>query len=194
MFDGKDKVITKVFNPVNITKSSIIEFNIGQLDEKGLYRFKKIIEFNVGGKTFTRYLLYSKTDNTEYVFEVFPAVDGQFETYLYSLTDTIPFSEDFLNVAGQLYLTTPQGMEYERCIMPEDEERIDGIAGKAKIYDVESDQIEKEIEVKLWDYKREEDGQVEYLNIEMLEDTGMFRIFTGEMLEDIFYKIYHTSK
>lgn len=194
MFNHDDDVITKVFNPLNVTKSSLMEFNIGDLKDTGLYRFKKIIEFNIGGKKYTRYLLYSKSENTEFVFEVFPENGGRLETYLYSMTDTIPFSEEFLEVAGQLYLTTPQGDEYIRCIMPDNEERIDGNSGTAKVYDIESEQIEKAVGITILDYEREADGRTEYLNIEMWKETGMFRIFTGEIIEDVFYKFYQTSK
>lgn len=193
MFKSNEKVITRVLNPLEATRSSIIEFNIGELADTGMYRFKKIIEFNVGGKTYTRYLLYSKVENTEHVLEVFPA-GNQKETYLYSLTDTVPFSEDFLDVAGQRFLTTPNGNEYQRCIMPDHEDRIDGLSGTIKVYSLETDEVEKEAGIKVWDYRRDFDGKTEFLNIEMSEETGMFRIFTGEIIEDIFYKFYQTSK
>ncbi|MCR4436346.1 MAG: hypothetical protein QHH06_04605 [Clostridiales bacterium] len=194
MFDRDDKVITKVFNPLNVTRSSIIEFHIGKLKDSGLYRFKKIIEFTFGDRSYSRYLLQSNTEEEEYVFEVFPRNNNRPETYLFSLADTIPFSEDFLEVAGQLYLTTPQGDEYRRCVMPDHEDRIDGVSGHAKVYDIESDQVEKAVGVTLWDYERELDGRTEFLNIELWKETGMFRIFTGEIIEDIFYKFYPTSK
>ncbi|MDP4093264.1 MAG: hypothetical protein Q8920_07870 [Bacillota bacterium] len=197
MFNWKsnhNKEITKVFNPLNVTGSSVIEFNIGELKDAGLFRFKKLIEFTFGDLQLTRYLIYSKVDGSEYVFEVFPSGGIQYETYLYSMTDTIPFSEDFIDVAGQLYLTTPQGDEYIRCTLPECEDRIDGTYGAAKVYDIESDQIEKTVDVTTWDYQRDEDGITKYLNIEMWKENGMFRIFTGEMLEEVFYKFYQTSE
>ncbi len=190
MFTHSDPVITEILNPLNIKKSSVMEFSIGELAGTGLYRFTKIIEFTIGDKAYARYLLYSKADDTEYVFEVFPLNSGQVEAYLYSLTDTVPFSEEFLQVAGQRYLNTPQGFEYKRCIMPGEEDRIDGVAGSVKIYDIEAGRIEKEYEVQLWEYVREFEGKTEYLNVEMSEDTGMFRIFTGELVESIFYKVY----
>lgn len=194
MFDSKDRVITKVFNPLNITKSSKIEFNIGELRNTGLYSFAMIIEMEVERKKYCRYVIYSKTENSEYVFEVFPQNNGQHETYLYSLADTIPFSEDFLEVAGQRYISTPDGSEYERCVMPQNEGRIEGVKGRVKVYNIETDRIEKEYSVKLWDYQREEDGLTEYMNIEMSKESGMFKIFTGEIIEDIFYKFYQSSK
>lgn len=194
MFDNNDKVITKVLNPLGVTKSSVIEFNIGDLKDTGLYRFKKIIEFTYGERSYARYLIYSNVENTEFVLEVFPQNNGQFETYLYHLADTVPFSEDFLEVAGQLYLTTPDGDEYKRCIMPEEEDRIDGVSGKAKVYDIETDEIEKTVGITVWDYAREIDGITEFLNLEMWKENGMFRIFIGEQIEDIFYKFYQTSK
>lgn len=194
MFDFSEGVISKVYNPLKITKGSMLEFQVGKLKDTGLFRFKKIIEFDVDGRNYARYLIYSKTENTDYVFEVFPGNGDQLEAYLYELTDTVPFSEDFLEVAGQLYLTTPDGNEYERCIMPENEERIDGIKGTVKVYDIESGRVEKETGVQLWDYQRDNEGRVEYLNVEMIEDSGMFRIFTGELVEDIFYKLYQSGK
>lgn len=194
MFDNNDKVITKVLNPLGVTKSSVIEFNIGDLKDTGLYRFKKIIEFTYGDRSYTRYLIYSNVENTEFVLEVFPQNNGQFETYLYNLADTVPFSEDFLEVAGQLYLTNPDGDEYKRCIMPEEEGRIDGVSGKARVYDIETDQIEKTVGITVWDYAREADGITEFMNVEMWKENGMFRIFIGEQIEDIFYKFYQTSK
>lgn len=190
LFNDDDKEITKVFNPLGVTKGSVIEFNVGDLKDTGLYRFKKIIVFEIGSRNYARYLLFSKAENTEYIFEVFPQNNGVLETYLYQLKDTIPFSEDFLDVAGQLYLTTPEGNEYVRCILPDNEDRIEGLIGSVKIYDIASEQIEKEAAVTLWDYQRETDGLIEYLNLEMLHESGMFRIFTGEMIEDIFYKFY----
>lgn len=194
MFNSGNAAITKVLNPLNITRNSMVEFNIGALKETGLYRFTKIIEFSVGGRSYARYLLYSKVDDTEYVFEAFPGNSGQLETYLYTLTDTVPFSEDFLEVAGQPYLTTPQGNEYTRCTMPECEDRLEGVEGRIKVYNIETDRIEKEMDVQIWDYERDADGTTEFLNIEMSDENGMFRIFTGEIIEDIFYKLYQNSK
>jgi hypothetical protein len=195
MFDFSDGVITKVFNPLKIAKGSMLEFQIGKLKDTGFYRFKKIIGFDVDGRNYARYLIYSKTENTDYIFEVFPGNDDQLEAYLYELADTVPFSEEFLEeVAGQRYLTTPDGNEYERCIMPEDEGRMDGIKGRVKVYDLESGAVEKDTGVQLWDYQRDAAGKTEYLNLEMIEDSGMFRIFKGELLEDIFYKLYQAGK
>lgn len=193
-FNNNSSVISKVYNPLNITRSSLIEFNIGALAETGLYRFRKIIEFNIGERAYSRYLIYCKSEDTEHIFEVFPGNNDQLETYLYSLSDTIPFSEDFLGIAGQRFLTTPSGEEFIRCIMPDEEDRMEGLAGKAKIYNVETNQLEKVIDIKVWDYNRENEGKTEYLNIEMSEETGMFRIFKGEMIESIFYHFYQTSK
>lgn len=194
MFDSKDHVITKVFNPLNITKDSKIEFNIGDLRNTGLYSFAMIIEFDVEERKYARYVVFSQAENTEYIFEVFPGSNMQLETYLYNLADTIPFSEDFLEVVGQLYLTTPDGEEFERCVMPGNEDRLDGVKGKVRVYNIETNEVEKEYWVKLWDYQREEDGLTQYLNVEMSEETGMFKIFTGEIIEDIFYKFYQNSK
>lgn len=195
MFDFQDRVINKVFNPLKITKSSLLEFRAGELKDQGLFHFKKIIEFNMGGRLYARYLIYSRLEDEDRVFEVFPGNTGKLEAYVYSLADTIPFTEDFLfGVAGQRYMTTPDGVEYERCIMPQEEDRIDGLEGTARIYDISSDRIERQIGVKVWDYQRDANGLVQYLNIEMMEDSGMFRIFTGELMEDIFYKFYPTSK
>ncbi|MCX7921050.1 MAG: hypothetical protein N3B21_03365 [Clostridia bacterium] len=195
MFDSKEPdIINKVFNPLKITKSSIVEFSIGPLKDTGIYKFKKIIEMSVGNKSYSRYLVYSMSENTEYIFEVFPGATGQVEAYLYNIVDTIPFDEEFLNVAGQLYLTTPNGDEYQRCTMPENEGRIDGVSGRIKVYDIQSDQVERIVGLKVWDYERDVNGITEYLNIEMMEDSGMFRIFVGEMIEDVFYKVYQGTK
>lgn len=194
MFDSNEKVIEKISNPLKVTKSSIIEFNIGELINTGMYRFKKIIEMNFGDRVLARYLIYSNVDDAEYIFEVFPQNNGQLETYLYTLDNTIPFSEDFLEVVGQRYLTTPQGDEYLRCVMPEDEDRIDGVKGKVRVFDIELNDIEKEYGIQIWDYQRDVDGRTEYLNVEMSKETGIFKIFTGEIIEDIFYKFYQTTK
>jgi hypothetical protein len=190
MFGKRDVVIDKVLNPLKIMKKSIMEFEIGELNNTGIYRFKKIIEMHIGDKVYTRYIIFSKAESTEYVLEIFPIENNQVETFLFNLTDSVPFSEGFLEVAGQKYLTTPNGDEYERVFSPEDEGRVDGVPGKIKIYDVEADRIEKEVQVKIWDYEREFEGSHKYLNLEMLEDNGMFRIFIGEMIEDVFYKVY----
>ncbi|MDP4180445.1 MAG: hypothetical protein Q8942_05055 [Bacillota bacterium] len=188
---NRSSVITKVFNPLQITPNSMVEFNVGELKDKGVFKFMKVIEMGVGDKSFARYLIYSKSEDIEYILEVFQGNNNALETYLYNMVDTIPFDEDFLfNVAGQKFITSPQGDEYERCSMPYEEDRIDGIEGKIKVYDIQSEEIEHEIGVKVWDYSRIIDGKEEFLNLEMLEDTGMFRIFVGEMIEDIFYKVY----
>jgi hypothetical protein len=194
MFNFKDSVITRVFNPLNITKSSMIEFYAGELKDTGLYRFNLIVECTVEGITYSKYVIFSKSEDTEYLFEVFPG-NGEMEpeTTLFKLEETIPFSEDFLEVVGQKYLTTPDGTEYERAVMPDCEDRIDGVGGKARIYNIETGKIENEFDFNLWEYKRDADGITEILNVEMSEENGMFRIFTGEILEDIFYKFYQTS-
>jgi hypothetical protein len=194
MFDFNEKIIDKIANPLKITKSSIIEFNIGELVNTGMYRFKKVIEMNFGDRIVVRYLIYSNVDDAEYIFEVFLLNSGQLETYLYTLDFTIPFSEDFLDVAGQRFLTTPQGDEYIRCVMPELDDRIDGVEGRIKVFDIEQNKVEKEYKVQIWDYQREVDSRTEYLNIEMDGDTGIFKIFTGEVIEDIFYKFFQSTK
>lgn len=190
MFERRNSVIDKVLNPLKITKESIMEFEVGKLHETGIYRFKKIIEMHIGEKVYTRYLIYSKAESTEFVLEVFPIENDQVEAYLFNLTDTVPFSKEFLEVAGQKYLTTPDGDEYERVFAPEDEGRVDGVSGKIRVYDIETNRVGKEDGVKIWDYAREVDGSDKCLNLEMLEDTGMFRIFIGEMIENVFYKVY----
>lgn len=194
MFNFSDKPITKVFNPLNATNSSMIEFNVGALADTGLYRIKKIIELNTRERLYSRYLVYSISEDAEYIFEVFQCNNGQLESYLYELADTIPFSEEFLDVAGQRFMTTPDGVEFQRSTMPDLEDRINGVSAKVKVYDIESSEIEREFEVLLWDYAREEDGITEYLNVEMSQEDGMFKIFMGEMIEDIFYKFYQTAK
>lgn len=194
MFDFNNTVITKVQNPLKVTKSSMIEFKVGALRDSGLFRFKKIIEFNVGGKSYTRYLIYSKLEEGDRILEVFPGNNGQMETYVYTLKDTIPFSEDFLDVAGQRFLNTPDGFEYQRCILPDDERRLDGLRGNIKVYNIETGDMERESQVTVWDYQREEPGKTEFLNVEMAEENGMFRIFVGEIVEDIFYRFYQTAK
>jgi hypothetical protein len=188
---NNDSAIDEVFNPLKISRISYVEFNIGKLKDTGIYKFEKIIEMNVEQRPFARYLIYSKSEDTEYILEVFRNSNGNLETYLYDMVDTIPFDEDFFNnVAGHKYLTLPDGAEYERITMPFEEDRIDGVSGKIKIYDIESDRIEKEVGIKVWDYTRTVDGKDEHLNMEMMEDTGMFRIFVGEIVEEIFYKVY----
>jgi hypothetical protein len=194
MFNSKNSVITKVFNPLNITGGSMIEFYQGDLRDTGLYRFNLIVECTVKDMTYSKYVIFSKTEGTEYVFEVFPSNgDAEPDTTLYRLVETIPFSEDFLAIAGQKYLTAPDATEYERSTMPGNDERIDGISGKARVYNVETGKVESEFGFKLWQYERDRDGIPELLELEMSEEDGMFKIFTGEVLEDIFYKFYKTS-
>ncbi|WP_010250957.1 hypothetical protein [Acetivibrio cellulolyticus] len=191
MFDLSDRS-KKVFNPLNVNANSIIEFSAGPLSNNGIYRFKKIVEFSINESKYSRYLLYSKVDDDEYVMEVHTGNNNCIETYIYYLSDTVPFSEEFLEVVGQKFLTTPDGFEFERTIMPYKEERIDGAQAKVKIYDIETDRTEKQLVVNLWDYQRDAEGITEYLNIEMSEETGLFKIFVGEGIEDIFYKIYQS--
>lgn len=191
LFDFHDHVITKVFNPLQIKKDSIMEFYSGVLENTGIYRFKKIIEVSIGEKTFTRYLIFSKLENTEYIFEAFPMEGGQLEAYLYSMVDSIPFSEEFLmDVAGQLYITTPEGDEFRREFEPELEDRVEGVKGKIKVYDLESEKIERNSEITLWDYTRDEEDKSLYLYLEMTDDNGMFRVFKGEIIDNAFYKVY----
>ena len=191
IFDSHDRVITKVYNPLEIKKDSIMEFYSGLLENTGIYHFKKIIEVTIEDRTFSRYLIYSKLENTEYVFETFPLEGGQLETYLYNLTDSISFSEDFLrDVAGQLYITTPNGDEFRREFEPELEDRVEGVRGKIKVYDLESEKIERNTHITLWDYTREEEDETVYLYLELTDDNGMFRVFEGKIIEKAFYKVY----
>lgn len=193
MFDfGKNSDASKILNPLDINKNSMIEFTLSELKEQ-TYTFKKIIQMDVGKRSYTRYLLFSKVEEQEFVFEVFRSSSEQpeqLETYLYELVDTVPFSEDFLDVVGQKFLTTPDDTEYERCVMPECDYRIDGSQGSIKIFDLETGKIERTSEVEVWDYQRDAEGITEYLNVEMLKENGMFRIFVGQMLESAFYKLY----
>jgi hypothetical protein len=138
-------------------------------------------------------LINSKVEEQEYIFEVFSSSSEQpeqLETYLYELVDTVPFSEEFLDVVGQKYLTTPDETEYERCVMPECDYRIDGSQGSIKVLDLETGKIERTSQVEVWDYQRDAEGITEYLNVEILKENGMFRIFVGQMLETAFYTLY----
>ena len=179
-----------MLNPLDINKNSMIEFNLDDLKDMGFLRFRKIIQMDVVKRSFTRYLLYSQSEEQELVLEVFTLPSGQKEVFLYEMIETIPFTPEFLEVVGQKYLTTPEGDEYERCIMSDMDCRIDGTNGSIKVYDLESEKIERQVEVEIWDYQREAEGYTEFLNIEMLKENGMFRIFVGQMLEDVFYKLY----
>lgn len=193
MFDFKKKnEASEILNPLNINKNSMIEFDLKELELEGFFTFEKIIQMDVGQRPYTRYLLYSKVDETEYIFEVYSSQEEEVapETYMYFLDDTVPFSEEFLGVVGQKYITTPDGTEYERCIMPEYDYRIDGTQGTLKVLDLNTGKITKKVEVEVWDYQRETDGVTEYLNIEMLKDDGMFRIFIGQRFEGALYKVY----
>lgn len=187
---GNDGKIDKVLNPLKITNKSKIEFTVGELKDAGMWKFRKVIEFTAAGRFYSRYLIESDLYEDDMILEAFPA-KTQLEVYLYRLNDTVVFSEEFLfDVAGQRYLTTPDGVEYIRCIMPNDENRIDGIKGRIQVLDVDTNEIERTGEVTLWDYERQEVGLTKFLNLEMTEEDGMFRIFTGEMIEGIFYKVY----
>ncbi|AEY64549.1 hypothetical protein [Clostridium sp. BNL1100] len=191
MFGFKKKDGQDILNPLNINKNSMVEFKLKELEEQGFFTFGKIIHMDVGQRPFTRYLVYSRSEETEYIFEVYKGEEeGQFETYLYFLDDTVPFSEEFLEVVGQKCITTPDGTEYERCTMPENDYRIDGVQGSIKVFDLNSEKIEYESEVEVWDYQRDAEGITEYLNIEMLKTNGMFRIFIGQRFEGSLYKIY----
>ena len=192
MFDFFKKADnSEIINPLNINKNSMIEFNLKELELEGFFTFEKIIQMEVGERPYTRYLVCSKAEETEYVFEVYSLQEeGQLETYMYFLDNTIPFSEDFMEIVGQKYLTTPDGTEYERCVMPENDYRIDGIEGSIKVYDLDAEKITRSEDVEIWDYQRDADGVTEYLNIEMTKEDGMFRIFIGQRFEESLYKIF----
>jgi hypothetical protein len=190
MFDFGKNDLSKILNPLEINKHSMIEFSLNELKEQGFFTFTKIIQMDVGKRSYTRYLLYSKSEEQEYVFEVYSSPSEQLETYLYEMVDTVPFSEDFLEVVGQKFMTTPDETEYERCVMPECDYRIDGSQGTIKVLDLETGKIEKTDGVEVWDYQRDAEGITEYLNVEMLKENGMFRIFIGQMLEPAFYNVY----
>jgi len=192
MFDFLKKAdASEILNPLDINKNSMIEFQLKELELEGFFTFEKIIQMEVGERPYTRYLLYSKVEESEYIFEVYSMVEGeQLETYMYYLEETVPFSEEFLNVVGQKYLSTPDGVEYERSIMPECDYRIEGTKGCIKVLDLDTGKISKKTEVEVWDYQRDADGVVEYLNIEMMKEDGMFRIFVGQRFEGALYKVY----
>lgn len=182
---------SEILNPLNINKNSMIELNLKELELEGFFTFKKIIQMEVGERPYTRYLVYSNVEENEYIFEVYKLQEeGQLETYMYFLDDTIPFSEEFLGVVGQKYITMPDGTQYERSIMPENDYRIDGIKGSIIIMDLNTGKVAKKAEVEVWDYQRDADGIIEYLNIEMMKDNGMFRIFIGQKFEGSLYKLY----
>lgn len=193
MFDFlKKNEALEILNPLNINKNSMIEFNLKELELEGFFTFEKIIQMDVGNRPYTRYLLYSKVDESEYIFEVYPSQEeeGHLETYMYFLDETVPFSEEFLSVAGQKYISAPDGTEYERCIMPEHDYRIDGTKGSIKVLDLNTGKLERKVEVEVWDYRRDAEGVVEYMNIEMMKNDGMFRIFIGQRFEGALYKVY----
>ncbi len=183
---------SEILNPLNINKNSMIEFNLKELELEGFFTFEKIVQMEVGQRPYTRYLLYSKVDESEYIFEVYSSQEEErvHETYMYFLDDTVPFTEEFLNIVGQKYITTPDGSEYERCIIPECDYRIDGMQGTLKVLDLNTGKITKKVDVEIWDYQRDADGVTEYLNIEMMKDDGMFRIFIGQRFEGAHYKVY----
>ena len=183
---------SEILNPLNINKNSMIEFNLKELELEGFFTFEKIVQMEVGQRPYTRYLLYSKVDESEYIFEVYSSQEEErvHETYMYFLDDNVPFTEEFLNIVGQKYITTPDGSEYERCIMPECDYRIDGMQGTLKVLDLNTGKITKKVDVEIWDYQRDADGVTEYLNIEMMKDDGMFRIFIGQRFEGAHYKVY----
>ncbi len=183
---------SEILNPLNINKNSMIEFNLKELELEGFFTFEKIVQMEVGQRPYTRYLVYSKVDESEYVFEVYSSQEEErvHETYMYFLDDTVPFTEEFLNIVGQKYITTPDGSEYERCLMPECDYRIDGMQGTLKVLDLNTGKITKKVDVEIWDYQRDADGVTEYLNIEMMKDDGMFRIFIGQRFEGAHYKVY----
>lgn len=192
MFDFfKKSDVSEILNPLNINKNSMIEFNLKELELEGFFTFKKIIQMEVGERPYTRYLVYSNVEENEYIFEVYKLQEeGQLETYMYFLDDTIPFSEEFLEVVGQKYITMPDGTQYERSILPENDYRIDGIKGNIKILDLNTGKIAKKAEVEVWDYQRDAEGIIEYLNIEMMKENGMFRIFIGQRFEGSLYKLF----
>lgn len=192
MFDFMKKAdASEILNPLNVNKNSMIEFQLKELELEGFFTFEKIIQMEVGERPYTRYLLFSKVEESEYIFEVYSLQEeGQLETYMYFLDDTIPFSEEFYKVVGQKYLTTPDGTEYERVIMPELDQRIDGTTGFIKVLDLDTGKVAKKTEVEVWDYQRDAEGVIEYLNIEMMKEDGMFRIFVGQRFEGAHYKIF----
>ncbi|HEY5583421.1 MAG TPA: hypothetical protein VIK78_02900 [Ruminiclostridium sp.] len=192
MFDFMKKDdASEILNPLNINKNSMIEFQLKELELEGFFTFEKIIQMEVGERPYTRYLVYSKVEESEYIFEVYSLQEeAQLETYMYFLEETIPFSEEFLNVVGQKSLSTPGGVEYERTIMPECDYRIDGTKGHIKVLDLDTGKISRKTEVEVWDYQRDADGVIEYLNIEMMKEDGMFRIFIGQRFEGSLYKVY----
>lgn len=192
MFDFLKKPdASEILNPLNINKNSMIEFQLKELELEGFFTFEKIIQMDVGERPYTRYLVYSKVEETEYIFEVYSLQEeGQLETYMYFLDETIPFSEEFYNVVGQKYLSTPDGTEYERSIMPECDYRIEGTKGHIRVLELDTGKIARKTEVEIWDYQRDADGVIEYLNIEMMKEDGMFRIFVGQRFEGALYKVY----
>lgn len=189
----KKKAKLEGLNPLNISSDSAVEFKTGVLAGKGLYRFKKVVEMTAGTRQYARYVIYSLSEEQEYILEVFPsAIGSEKEIYLYCIADTVPFSEEFLmEVAGQRFLNTPDGEEYQRNILPEEENRMDGIEINASVYNVMTGEMESTTQLEIWDYSLvDETGAKRYLNLEMRKDDGMFRIFKGELIEDIFMKVY----
>jgi hypothetical protein len=185
-------VITDVLNPLQIKKNSVFSLKLG---EHQFFKFKKIIEMTSGNIKFSRYIIYNIADHSiEYVLEAFPIHhSNSVEVRLFTLDDTIPFSEEFLyEVAGRPFITVEddngESIEYARCQVS-DEDWLDGNHVHTKVYNVLTDKIEESHGFKSWDYELDDNGIIKSLNVEMSEEDGMFRMFTGEIIESVFYDI-----
>jgi len=172
------KIINCVYNPLKVTKESLIEFKYGKYKDDGMFKFLKMIEVRMSDYYFTKYLVRNHVNpNLEIVIEVFQK-ETDLEIVLYDLYDTIPYDEDFLeNAGGQIFTTEDEGIftDYFRCVDPKNENRIDGTNVSIRVYDVQTNIIERIGMMDFWEYENE----TEKLNIEMLKSNGMFRIFKG---------------
>ncbi len=183
-FKSGKKVIEDIYNPLKITRSSTIEFSGGKLRDTGIYRFGKIVEIETRERIIARYVIFDRDKTSEYVFEVIEDENEELQAYLFELIYAFPFHEDFLKTLEQGYAVDPEGREYRGEI------RADGIRAAIRVYDVETGRLERETGAKIWIFERMADGETEYLNIELTQDTGMFRLFRGESVDDVFYKFY----
>ena len=149
-----------------------------------------MVEVRMGDYYFTKYLVRNHVDlNLEVVIEVFQK-GKDLEIVSYDLYDTIPYDEEFLEVAGgRIFTTTDEGVstDYFRCVDPENEDRIDAINVSIRVCDVQTNKVERIDAMDFWKYENE----VDKLNIEMLKSNGMFRIFKGFVINlDVDCQLY----
>lgn len=193
---GFNDFLGKTKNPKGITRDSVLSLT-NESDK--IFRFTEIYKF-----------FYAEDkSNQQFLFKAINLADNEVrfvefmgeDTRIYEVFDRVPFSEEFLDMVGQLYFNTPDNTEYVRSIAASNTDRIDSLVVKTDCYNLKTGKtITRNLEIMCYDiniFPEEREGYIysdtECLQFEMDKEDGMFTILRGYKIDDFMYKILKSS-